>query len=58
MPREEQHFPQCPSPCLPSQLGNPSCLALGPPPATLPLPYSLLSPGIKEKQPWAKYNFI
>lgn len=46
----------CPSPLLPEPTGIPShSPAPGPP---RPLPCSPQSPGIKQKQPWAKYNFI
>lgn len=49
----------CLSPLLPQPTGIPSrqpCTWA--PPAILPLPCSPRSPGIKQKQPWAKYNFI
>lgn len=40
---------------LPAPTGTPSRLTPGPP---QPLPDVPRSPGIKQKQPWAKYNFI
>ena len=48
-------FPASASLPLPVPLGTPSRLTPGPP---QPLPYFPRSPGIKQKQPWAKYHFI